>query len=130
MSHYRQDQLDSRSTYWIATVFEFMKILISLAFFWHLAFAGRILQIHVCSSVRRPSETSVAWNPLIIFYVFWKILSLVFPRNNWKWKIIFLFIFHPLSSYRPKYSRPIKFQDSLKCNISRSKWTSLFFTYR
>ena len=52
-------------------MFELMKILISLAFIGHLAFTGRVLlQIRVCLSVRRPSETSVAWNPLIIFYNF------------------------------------------------------------
>ena len=30
------------------------------------------------------------------------------------------------SSYWPKYCHPVKLQDSLKCNISRKKWTMRF----
>ena len=63
-----------------------------------------------------------------VLCILWKILSLVFPGDNLKWKVILLFKFYckPLiwknSGYGPKFSKPIRSQDSLKCNIWRKKY--------
>ena len=70
------------------------------------------------------------WQQKRIFWIFWKILSLVIPGNNLKWKLILLLTFHHqshicqfwLSCYGPKCCWPIKLQDSLKCNVSIKKW--------
>ena len=62
--------------------------------------------------------------PKIVFF------RLVFPGNNLKWRLVLLLIFcyqsyiwqnSQFSSYGPKFCRPIKLQDSLKCNISRKE---------
>ena len=56
------------------------------------------------------------------FWILWNILSLVFPRNNLKWKLIFVIcISSPIlhwvkswfSSYGPKCCWRIRLQDSL-----------------
>ena len=59
-----------------------------------------------------------------VFWIFWKILSLVLPRNNPNWKLmrllIFHYQFHIWQNSGQKCCWPIKFTS--KCNISRKKW--------
>ena len=66
-------------------------------------------------------------------FVFFKTtLSLIFPGNNLKWRLILLLILHyeshirQYSDYGPKCCWPIKLQDYLKCNISKKKWMMTF----
>ena len=67
-------------------------------------------------------KRSPKWRQNRVFWIFWEILSLVFPGSNLKWKLVKFW----LLSYGPKFSQPIKLQDSLKCGISRKKWFMRF----
>ena len=69
------------------------------------------------------------WPQNKVFWVFWKILSLVFLGNNLKWKLILLLIIHHQSNIwqnGPNSCQPIKLQDSLRCNISEKKQVRKF----
>ena len=71
-------------------------------------------------------EKWAKWSRNGVFWIFWKILSLVFSGNNLKWKML-LIIFHCKAliwqNYGPKYvpkcSQVIKLLYLLRCNISR-----------
>ena len=73
---------------------------------------------------------------MYFFFIFWNILSLVFPGNNPKWKLILLLIFYNQSHIWQNsgsslmgqiYCQPIKFQDFVKCNISRKVNGEVYF---
>ena len=65
--------------------------------------------------------------PNIFFWIFWKILYVSF---SWKYSKMKTNIFIDISptylakflSYGPKCCQPMKFGDSLNCNILRKKW--------
>ena len=87
-------------------------------------------KIYFCPNVGKKDSK---WSQNRIFWILWKILSLVFLGNNLKWKLVidispsnsYMIKFWVLS-YRPKCCWSIKWQDSLKCNISRKKWMMKF----
>ena len=75
-------------------------------------------KIHFCPSLGRKGPKYLQNRD---FWPFCKIfVKLIFPGNKLIWKLILLL------SYGPKCCRPIKFQDSLKCYISRKKWMMKF----
>ena len=85
------------------------------------------LKIHFCQNL---GKEDLKWLEIRFSWIFKKILSLAFPENDAKWKLILSLIFHHYSHiYQnsasqvmgPKYCWSIKLQDSLKCNISRKK---------
>ena len=66
----------------------------------------------------------------MFFCMLCKFMSLAFPGNNLKFKIVLLFIFHGklfiwklfwFSNYGPECTLAIRLQGSLKCYISRKK---------
>ena len=64
----------------------------------------------------------------VLFFLlfFFLILSLVFPLNNLKRKIILLFIFHHKILVLKLWVKMLlanQFADSLKCNILRTRWS-------
>ena len=108
--------------------------LIILSDFWH---NGRKLEYLKTDKVlfskkihfwRNLSKQDPKWSQNFFFIIFWKILSLVFHRNNLKWKLLLLLTFHHhftrfwFWSYGPKCYQPIKLQDFLKCSVSEKKW--------
>ena len=84
-------------------------------------------KIHFCPNLGKKGPK---WPQNRFFWIFKKILSLVFLGNNLKRKLILLLMFHHQSHiWRNSSSwccQPIKLQDSLKCNISRKKWVIKF----
>ena len=62
---------------------------------------------------------------------FWQKLSYDSSENSGEWKITFFFCFLVQTlylgkflflSYFPKYSCPVRLQDSFKCNMARKNW--------
>ena len=91
-------------------------------FFWKLAqlYLVRIRKVLLCPNVWKidPKLTKNG-----VFRIFWKILSLIFPGNDLKWKTILLCTFYCktlifkkifwFSSYGPKCSEAIRLQDCI-----------------
>ena len=94
---------------------------------WQSSFSRKI---HFCPNC---GKKGLKWLQNKVFWILWKI-SLVFPGNNLKWKLIVIDILPPIPymakfwflSFGPKYCWLIKLQDYLKCNISREKWMIKF----
>ena len=87
-------------------------------------------KIHFCPNL---DKMDPKWPRDRVFWICWQILSLFFLGKNLKWKYCcWYFTINPVSgkflfsSYVPKCWQPSKSQDSLKCNISKKKWTMKF----
>ena len=107
------------------------KLLNSFFYFWHDGRQLENLKTGKSSLLRENSFFAQVWvkrvqnGPKIgFFWDFLKKLSFVFLGNNLKWKIILLLFHHQSHIWQNCSSQccqKIKFQDLLKCNISRKK---------
>ena len=90
-------------------------------------------KIHFCPNLGKKGPK---WSQNRVFWIFWKIFSLVLLGNNLKWKLMLLFIFHLQSHIWQKSGSWIMSQNAVSqsnCRIlwniisqKRSEWLNYF----